>query len=199
MTRTTLPIAAIAFVCSTVAAAQQEVTCESPCECSSAHGKGRWAVKNDPSTLPTDVSPIQAVTPSDIFGWPGRDVHVTQHSERTGREQNWFSLTGRVVAVKVEADGDLHIELSDATGDKQGIVVVKIPLGPQWCDIRTTVFSWSPTRLPFQTRSTKRLKVIKPPIITVIGKAFWDMGHAPKDQSNRRSIFPGTRHGRFIR
>jgi len=190
MTRTTLPIAAIAFVCSTVAAAQQEVTCESPCECSSAHGKGRWAVKNDPSTLPTDVSPIQAVTPSDIFGWPGRDVHVTQHSERTGREQNWFSLTGRVVAVKVEADGDLHIALSDATGDKQGIVVVKIPLGPQWCDIRTTVFSWSPTRFPFQTRSTKRLKVIKPPIITVIGKAFWDTGHAPKDQSNRRKNLP---------
>jgi hypothetical protein len=24
------------------------------------------------------------------------------------------------------------------------------------------------------------------PIITVIGKAFWDVGHAPKDQSNRR-------------
>jgi hypothetical protein len=41
-------IAVVAFVCSTATAAQQEVTCESPCECSSAHGKGRWAVKNDP-------------------------------------------------------------------------------------------------------------------------------------------------------
>jgi TolB-like protein/Flp pilus assembly protein TadD len=101
------------------------------------------------------------------------------------------SLTGRVVAVKVEADGDIHIALTDATGDKQGIVVAEIPLGPQWCDIRTTVFSWTPTRFPFQTRSTKRLKVIKPPIITVIGKAFWDIGHAPKDQSNRRKYMPG--------
>jgi hypothetical protein len=88
-------------------------------------------------------------------------VHLTQQAERTGREQNWFALTGRVVAVKVEADGDVHIELSDATGDKQGIVVVEIPLGPLWCDIRTTVFSWTPTRFPFQTRSTKRLKVIQ--------------------------------------
>jgi hypothetical protein len=148
-------------------------------------------VKNDPSSPPTDASAIQSVTPSDIFSWPGPDVHLTQHSERTGREQNWFSLTGRVVDVKVEVDGDLHIELSDATGDKQGIVVVEIPLGPRWCDIRTTVFSWSPTRFPFQTRSTKRLKVIKPPIITVIGKAFWDIGHAPKDQSNRRKYMPG--------
>jgi hypothetical protein len=105
-------------------------------------------VKNDPSTPPSDASAIQAVTPSDIFSWPGTDVHLTQHSEGTGREQNWFSLTGRVVAVKVEADGDLHIALQDASGDKPGIVVAEIPLGPQWCDIRTTVFSWSPTRFP---------------------------------------------------
>lgn len=98
-------------------------------------------MKNDPSTPPSDTSAIQAVTPSYIFSWPVSDVHLTQHSERTGREQNWFSLTGRVAAVKVEADGDLHIELSDATGDKQGIVVAKIPLGLQWCDIRRKVFS----------------------------------------------------------
>jgi hypothetical protein len=26
--------------------------------------------------------------------------------------------------------------------------------------------------------------------ITVIGKAFWDVGHAPKDQSNRRKYMP---------
>jgi hypothetical protein len=28
------------------------------------------------------------------------------------------------------------------------------------------------------------------PIITVIGKAFWDVGHAPEDQSNRRKRLP---------
>jgi hypothetical protein len=27
-------------------------------------------------------------------------------------------------------------------------------------------------------------------IITVIGKAFWDVGHTPKDQSNRRKNVP---------
>ena len=69
------------------AAAPQEVTCESPCSCSSAHGKGRWSVKNDPETPPTDTSTIQAVTPSDIFSWAGPDVYLTQQSERTGLEQ----------------------------------------------------------------------------------------------------------------
>ena len=122
---TTLIVAVL--LCCTAAAAPQEVTCESPCECSSAHGKGRWLVKNDPSSPPTDASAIQSVTPSDIFSWPGPDIHLTQHSERTGIENNWFAVTGRVVAVKVEADGDLHIALSDATGDKQGIVVTDVP------------------------------------------------------------------------
>ena len=148
-------------------------------------------MKNDPSTPPTDASAIQSVTPSDMFSWPGPDVHLTQQSERTGIENNWFAVTGRVVAVKVEADGDLHIALSDATGDKPGTVVCEVPAKPQWCDIRETVFGWTPTRFPFQTRSTKRLKVANPPVITVIGKAFWDIGHAPKDGSNRRKNLPG--------
>lgn len=190
MTFATFTIAVV-FLCNTAAATPQEVTCESPCSCSSAHGKGRWAVKTDPETPPTDTSTIQAVTPSDIFSWAGPDVHVTQQSERTGIEEKWFAVTGRVVAVKVEADGDLHIALSDATGDKRGTVVCEVPLKPQWCDIRETVFGWTHTRFPFQTRSTKRLKIASPPVITVVGKAFWDIGHAPKDQSNRRSHLPG--------
>ena len=99
--------------------------------------------------------------------------------------------TTLIVAVKVEADGDLHIALSDATGDKQGTVVCKVPLKPQWCDIRESVFSWTPTRFPFQTSSAKRLKIANPPVVTIAGKAFWDIGNAPKDQSNRRSHQPG--------
>ena len=189
MTQATFTVAVVAFVCSTAAAAQQEVTCESPCECSSAHGKGRWSIKNDPETPPMDTSTIQAVTPSDIFGWAGPEVF--QRSKRTGLEEKWFAVTGRVVAVKVEADGDLHIALSDATGDKKGTVVCDVPLKPQWCDIRETVFSWTPTRFPFQTSSAKRLKIANPPVVTIVRKAFFDLGYAPKDQSNRRNHQPG--------
>jgi len=35
------------------------------------------------------------------------------------------------------------------------------------------------------------LKVADPPIITIVGKAFWDINHAPKDQSNRRKYMSG--------
>jgi len=46
-------------------------------------------------------------------------------------------------------------------------------------------------KFPFQIRSTKRLKVNQSPVITVTGKAFFDIGHAPKNQSNRRNDLPG--------
>jgi len=95
MMRAMFTIAAIAFLAS-VAATSLPVTFESPCSCRDIHGEHRWAVKNDPSTPPVDASAIQAVTPSDVFDWPGEAEHLTQSSERTGIENNWFALTGRV-------------------------------------------------------------------------------------------------------
>jgi hypothetical protein len=68
-------------------------------------------------------------------------VHLTGQSQRTGIENKWYALTGRVVAVKAETDRDLHIELQDASGNKPGIVVCEVPAKPQWCSIRETVFS----------------------------------------------------------
>jgi hypothetical protein len=154
--------------------------------------KEHWSVKNDPTLPPTDANALQSVTPSDMFSWPGPDVRLAQQSERTGIENKWFALTGRVVVLKVETDGDIHIALQDATGDKPGIVVVEVPEKPQWCEIRNTVFSWTRTRFPFHTSSAKKLNVIDPEIITVSGKAFFDVGHSLKDQkSNRRSHLPG--------
>jgi hypothetical protein len=149
------------------------------------------AVKSDPSAPPADANAIQAVTPSDIYSWPGPNVPLTQSSERTGIENKWFALTGRVVVVKAETDGDLHIELQDATGDKPGIVIVEAPAKPLWCSIRETVFSWTRTRFPFHTSSAKKLTVNQTPVISVTGKAFFDVGHSLKDQKlNRRSHLP---------
>jgi hypothetical protein len=77
-------------------------------------------------------------------------------------------------------------------GDKQGIVVVEIPAKPLWCSIRETVFSWTATRFPFHTSSSKKLALDQTPVITVTGKAYFDVGHSLKYQkSNRRSHLPG--------
>ena len=112
-------------------------------------------------------------------------------SERIWSEQKWYSLTGRVVDLRAEEDGDLHIGLQDATGDKSGIVVVEIPARPQWCQLREIVFGWTQVQFPFHVRSGRKLKINQSLIITVIGKAFFDIGHAPADHSNRRIDLQG--------
>ena len=56
--------------------------------------------------------------------WPGQR-HLTQSSERTGIENKWFALTGRVVALKVEMDGDLHIALQMRPEKKRALLCVK--------------------------------------------------------------------------
>jgi hypothetical protein len=76
----------------------------------------------------------------------------------------------------------LHIGLQDVTGDKPGTVVAEIPAKAQWCDLRNIVFGWTPPQFPFRVRSGRKFKVTQPLVITVVGKAFFDVGHAPADQ-----------------
>src|SRR5262245_21090014 len=190
MTRLAFTIA-IAFVCSTAAAAQQEVTCESPCDCHNPHGEGRWAVKTDASLPPTDASAIQAVTPSDICNWQGPIEALVPSSKRSGSEQKWYALTGRVVEVRAEEDGDLDIGLQDVIGDKPGAVVAELPAKPQWCELRKTVFGRTEVEFPFRVRSGRKLKFRESLTITVIGKALFDVGNAPADHSNRRTDLQG--------
>jgi len=64
---------------------------------------------------------IQSVTPSQIYAWEGigADVDLTRQVEaRIPSEEKWYAVTGRVVEAKVEADGDIHLALEDATGNK---------------------------------------------------------------------------------
>jgi hypothetical protein len=129
MKRQAFTIAAVAFVCGTAAAAPL-VTYESPCECRDYHGKDRLTEKNDTALPPTDPNAIQAVTPSGIFSWQGPTEPLTRSSGRIAAEQKWYAVTGGVVELRAEADGDLHIALQDATGDKLGIVVAEIPAKP---------------------------------------------------------------------
>jgi hypothetical protein len=167
-----------------------EVTFVSPCECQGFHGKNRWITKTDLSPVPLDKSAIQSVTPSQIYEWegPGPNVDLTPYiEERMPSEQKWYALTGRIVDARVEADGDIHIALQDANGNNVGTVSAEIPVGPKWCEIRQTVFSWTTQQFPFGVKTAHTLKIRKPHIITVTGKAFYDIGHAPADHSNRRS------------
>jgi hypothetical protein len=146
--------------------------------------------KTDQAPAPLDKSVIQSVTPSQIYAWEGlgTDVDLTRYTEeRMPSEQKWYALTGRIVDVKAEADGDIHIALVDATGNNIETVSAEIPVGPKWCEVRQTVFSWTTQKFPFTVKTAHTLKLREPHVITVTGKAFYDISHAPADHSNRRS------------
>ena len=117
----------------------------------------------------------------------GPNAELTRYTEaRMPSEQKWYALTGRVIGLKVEADGDIHIALQDATGNRVGTVSAEIPVGPKWCEIRQTVFGWTMQNFPFTLKASKKLKIREPHVITVTGKAFYDVAHAPANHSNRR-------------
>src|SRR5437588_10165421 len=88
--------------------AKQTVRLASPCKITGQHGVDRWPAKTDPERVPADKSKITSITPSQIFAWPGVGVnaHLTKQSSRIASEQRWLALTGRVVGMKLEADGD---------------------------------------------------------------------------------------------
>jgi hypothetical protein len=164
------------------------VTFVSPCECIAFHGINRWIAKTDLSPVPSDKSAIQAVTPSQIYAWEGLgpDVDLTGMTEaRMPSEEKWYALTGRVVDAKVEADGDIHLALQDANGNNVGTVSAEIPVGPKWCEIRQIVFGWTTQKFPFTVKSVHDLTIAEH-VVTVTGKAFYDIAHAPADHSNRR-------------
>ena len=165
------------------------VTFVSPCECIAFHGVNRWVAKTDLSPVPSDKSAIQAITPSQIYAWEGigADVDLTDFTEaRMPAEEKWYALTGRVVDAKVEADGDIHLALQDADGNNLGTVSAEIPVGPKWCEIRQIVFGWTTQKFPFTVKTVHNLKIGEPHVVTVTGKAFYDIAHAPADHSNRR-------------
>jgi len=58
-------------------------------------------------------------------------------------------------------------------------------------EIRQTVFGWTTQKFPFGVKTAHTLKIREPHVITVTGKAFYDIGHAPADHSNRRSTPKG--------
>src|SRR2546421_9779252 len=122
-------------------AKKRPVIFTSPCECVGNHGVSRWAAKTDTQEPPTNNPDIKKITPPQILAWQGPGGKIDQRSERIPAENQWYAVTGRVEKVKVEDDGDVHIDLKEVDGDAG--MVVELPLGPRWCEMRKTVFSWT--------------------------------------------------------
>jgi hypothetical protein len=158
------------------------------CHCVGCHAEYRWDVKTDDEAAPQSVS--NSISPSDIGAWHGPGGIFKKDTARKGKERRWYALTGRVTLVKQEVDGDLHIQLVDeAAQDDDVNVVVEVPFGEPWCDIRKEVFSWTNQKFPFKTAG-KKFTLQKHPVISVTGKAFYDAIHGGGDTSSNRRPVP---------
>src|SRR5207302_1866363 len=160
--------------------AKPVVTFTSPCTCEGNHGVSRWAAKTDVAEPPPGNANIKSITPAQVSAWQGIGGGVTQRSRRLIAEENWFSVTGRVEKVRIEDDGDLHIVLENVDGQHGGMVV-ELPLGARWCEMRKTVFSWTNARFPISLGREDKFALLQHPIVTVIGKAFYDIDHSGND------------------
>jgi hypothetical protein len=174
---------------------KKPVQYDSPTQVKGAYGAWRWKVKVDDAEPPDTIAEKRRMTPSDIGAWDAPKRKIDTKSPRKGREKRWFQLTGRVVLVKAERDGDLHIQLRDADKADSVQVVVEVPAKHHsatapWGKIRETVFSWTNTKFPFTTIKGQKLELKKHPVIQVIGKAFCDGKHAKKSTPNRRKKKP---------
>ncbi len=182
-----LALGLLAFAESVRGGTAEAVQFDSPCECNGNHGEYRWAAKTDPATPPPTLPAGHRLVPSDIGAWPGPGGKFHETTPRSGKETEWWEVTGRVTLVRAEADGDLHVQLADATGTNAVNVVVEIPLGQPWCPLREQVFSWVRIHLPISATSGRTLRLSRHPVVRVVGKAFYDAAHAGNNTlGNRR-------------
>ncbi|HKP05431.1 MAG TPA: hypothetical protein VJU77_18930 [Chthoniobacterales bacterium] len=165
----------------------------SPCKCVGAHSDDRKVAKLDPARQPAQASSFRTITPSGMYALapvPG----LTGKSPRAPVEQQWYKVTGKVVEVKAEADGDIHFELADATGRKRGRILAEVPLGTRWCALRKVVFGWTKKGQAFARfrASSRPLPLNSHPVVTVLGKGFFDTHHAKKRPLLNRSNIDDT-------
>jgi hypothetical protein len=190
-TKSTLFIAALLLLPVSEEASAREkrtVTFTSPCSCEGNHGVSRWAEKTDPLLPPAGDIGIQHITPADMFARQGPGLRPTHSSPRSAAEETWYAVTGKIDKVRVEDDGDLHIVMTNVDA-RAGEIVVELPLGPLWCEMRKTVFSWTNARFPFGIGGNKMFRLLEHPIVTVVGKAFYDIDHSGSDDRNNRRSY----------
>ena len=98
-------------------------------------------------------------------------------------------ITAKPLPADPKDDGSIRRQdINDIGGNRKHC---RCPAKPKWCELRKIVFSWTHPKFPFRVSSGRKLTITEPRIITVTGKAFFDVNHASADQSNRRTDLQG--------
>lgn len=154
----------------------KQVTFTSACACPTCHGKHRWDAKTDRAPAPASVPADHRLIPSQVRHWAGPGGDVGKNSPRTGKELEFFELTGEIRWVRAEDDGDIHVQLADqGKGANAKTASVEIPAGEPWCAIRAQLFALTSTTFPLKFSKHVDLPPRPGTVITVTGKPFYDV------------------------
>src|SRR5438067_918624 len=143
-----LPLLVAAAVVARPLAAQ---TMANTCQCTACHGVYRWAAKTSKTAPPATIPTTHHVKPSFFSQLHGPGGTFTKKTPRIALEQEWFEVTGRITHVKIEPDGDLHVQLLDRNAPltaSNGYLVVELPEGAPWCAMRAQVLGWTNAHFP---------------------------------------------------
>jgi len=155
-----------------------QVTFTSACECPTCHAQDRWPEKTVKTQPPVSISADHQLTPSQLRSWNGPGGTFGSQTPRSGKEQEFYQLTGQVRRLVVEADGDLHLQLAArGTPANEGMASAEIPDGEPWCSIRTELLKTVGATFPFSFGSNRIFKVPQDLEVTVVGLAFYDAHH----------------------
>jgi len=61
-----------------------------------------------------------------------------------------------------------------------------------WCAIRKAVCSWTNAKFPFQTDAQWGFRLLRRPVVTVIGKGFYDIDHSGKNPTRNRRNYDSS-------
>jgi len=66
------------------------------------------------------------------------------------------------------------------------LLAPRFPLAQSGVKFDKLCLAGTTQKFPFSVKTAHNLKISEQHVITVTGKAFYDIGHAPADHSNRR-------------
>ena len=141
-----------------------------------AQPKERAKVKTLSDGFQPDFSKVVKVIVADVERLPL--VRVGRETPRMKSEEQLLQITGTIRRIKLEADGDYHIEVSDGTMDSTVVCEVVDPL--------YSTKSVCLARLESARLAAKQLSVGDK--VTFTGLRFSDFRHSPSPRRTRNFI-----------
>jgi hypothetical protein len=166
------------------AQAKPKVMFTNSCDCPTCHAQDRWPEKTVKTQPPASIPVDHQLTPSQLRAWRGPGGRFGSQTPRSGKELEFYQLTGQVRRLLVEADGDIHLQLAaHGSPANEGMASAEVPDGEPWCSIRAELLDAVGATFPFSFGSSRLFKVPQDFEVAVVGLAFYDAHHDGGDPS----------------